>query len=69
MEDFNGNRNLSGKRGRKYGCWLTYSGLIQVCKELFEMDNLQDADTEDEMIFGKYKELRFSELVHKYKLF
>ena len=55
VEDFNGNRNLSGKRGRKYGCWLTYSGLIQVCKELFEIDNLPDADTEDEMIFGKYK--------------
>ena len=35
VEDFNGNRNLSGKRGRKYGCWLSYSGLIQVCKELF----------------------------------
>ena len=37
VEDFNDNRNLSGKRERKYGCWLTYSGLIQVCKELFSM--------------------------------
>jgi len=60
-EDFNENRNLRKKRKKRRELMLTYSGSKQVSKELFEMDDLHDADTEDEMSMGK--ELSISELV------
>ena len=63
VEDFNlDTRNLRKKRKKRRELMLTYSGSKQSSnKELFEMDDLQDADTEDEMNMGK--EISISELV------